>query len=121
MSRKPAKRAVRRKSDKGTVAWAPEHEKVFALAGDDWTRPATIAVTRSQDGTRWTLDGVFKMANGHPVRLRSRLRRLKDGSLRITEETMSLRFFARSEAPTQGGGPEALQTCGEPPANGVGT
>lgn len=95
--KRPTKRRAQTRADAVAIRWNPAHEKIFALAGDGWTRPKTVAVRVSADGRRWTLEGRFQMADGHPVILRSRLQRLKDGSFHIAEQTMSLQFLATGE------------------------
>jgi hypothetical protein len=118
MSRKPAKR---RPSRVGFKDWSPAFREIFRLAADNWSPPAAVKVTQSVDGRRITFDARFLQPNGYEVALRTRCRRRADRSVDIVEETASFRFWCRVEAPTQGGGPEALRTSGEPQANGAET
>ncbi|WP_374569660.1 hypothetical protein [Phenylobacterium sp.] len=108
----------------GVTPWRPAHREIFRLANDDWTPPTQVKVMISAGGQTITFKGTFRQPNGGEVAMKTRCRRMRDGSVEIAEETLSFRFFVRSEKPTQGGG-AAAGTAGrtdvEPIANGGAT
>lgn len=76
--------------------WDPEIAKMFALAAAEWTPPRLVRVTHHTHG--WTFEGKFVTEQGHTAVLKTRVRRLATGQIRIVEQAMALRFYVSRKA-----------------------
>lgn len=91
MARKPAKRTYR-KTPVRMIPWDPNlHPRLFRMASEDWTAPRQIRASDQARGL--TYDANFSLPNGHVAALRIRIKRYADGTLGLSEETMSFRFY----------------------------
>lgn len=79
------------------VAYRPEHDELFELAGPDWTRPRHVHVTIHKQG--WTFEGQFLMPGAEKTvaALRTRVRKYADGTYAISEQRLALRFYLRGK------------------------
>lgn len=92
-----ARRATSKRYAKAQVqeiTYRPEHEELFDLAGEAWTRPRKLKTRTTTVG--WTFEARFTMPNGQVVALRTRARKYADGKVFITERSMAFRFSVPS-------------------------
>lgn len=72
------------------IAFRPEHEELFELAGATWQRPRKLRVRVTK--TTFTFEAKFIMGNGTVAALRTCARKYADGKIFITEKRMALHF-----------------------------
>lgn len=72
------------------IAYRPEHDELFDLAGADWARPSKLRTRITKTG--WSFEARFTMPNGNVAALRTRARKYADGRVFITERSMAYHF-----------------------------
>jgi hypothetical protein len=77
-------------------AWTEEMRVVFGLASMDWTPPQNVHVTIRGASFTWTAN--FRQPNGGITMLKTRTRRMNDGSHAIVSQAAEFKFALRGRA-----------------------
>lgn len=93
MSPKKSARRARLRPIVKQVAWTPEHAELFRLASALGEAPRLVKVTVHSAG--YTFEARFANERGHTIVGVTRVRRNRDGDLRLVEERVSMRFGFR--------------------------
>lgn len=75
------------------MAWIDAHKELFRIACAFGAPPRKVEVTHHSVG--WTFKGRFQDVQGRTVVGVVRVRKTRDGKLRVIEERMSIRFGFR--------------------------